>query len=602
MVTDVKKDALPKDKVSILQLNHIESIDDAVSGEWELHGGSAKISSKREKLADLVDIPKGTKLTNETVSGLLSESGIAVVIGYDFRDLMRFIEYSDVDGLDDDVRNELFMEVANGRIDEVNAELSQMYDNGKVKLNLDAVKGLRIIRTRFADSNNPSQKTIDEIQGEIHEIREQYRGAEVSDHIHTWMDSAVSHLSKDRVIKETLQLLLTGYDKFKNQRSRQLDDGMIDDYRETYMVTHGKFKAPINNILSVLYFPHEGSDNGLATVSLNGSDRSSLFGVYMDYNPLEPVPHRLPLTLGSFYNSALRIAGDSFSDFIKGITNIGKKNDATGEFTSAEEGLREQLLEYLQTGLFTYNHDGVRFEYEAPGMILACDNDDPFTTIEGIFLGDEQGLRGRIHLVDVPSIANNTNEGLFGTLQILYDQIEFNNNSNPDDDDISITDEAAAMLLSSTVISRGIIALDYRQFTKVVDDVIAYASSRGVTEITSQTLKNRQNESFVPGFFEGIDREQCVDGFHSIDDAITGYVNGLAVGPMMNGILIKVQSVFYDGISQNGKNAHFSLTDQSSEMVSEDTTKGYQLAVDFVRYLLTQTDIGMENFDQTYRF
>jgi len=463
----------------------------------------------------------------------------------------------------------------------------------------------------FIPERKISPKTIDDVLERLDDFRSSFIKDVKSEKLRAWMESVVDYFKSERKVIENNLVEMVKFDEHENHRLRteirklrkledlkKLEDIILgkkhekkkqDDEKKPkfperqhwsiFHVPHGRCKFDIDEILCVRDYGYDfPTTKGVTWTKLGEINRETLFGTF-DYDEDEPdekldPPHRTISTLGPFFKSGMLIFPDSFKGFIEAITYA--------------PGMKEQFLEYLQTGILTVINGGVSYRFEAPKIILGCDNEDPFLITDGtIFVRDEVGFRGRIKTIDVPAEANNTKEVRKGTIKVLYDAIaKYVANSKTKGKPglkLDITDQAANMLLQTTTESERLTSLGYREFVNVIEEICSYAVSKEKNTITAELLKEHIKDQIPPYFFYYVEREQEFGGYFDRPAKQIGCVNGLSVFPTMPAEVVKVRSYFKPGIDPiNEGKKHFELVDIESKMTNATTIKGYELAKDFV--------------------
>jgi len=257
--------------------------------------------------------------------------------------------------------------------------------------------------------------------------------------------------------------------------------------------------------------------------------------------------------------------------------------------------MREQFLEYLQTGTMSLvQSNGITYNIKSPKIILGCCNEDPFKTIEGIFVKDESGLRSRIKTINVPSLTLNSEKSRQGSLSVLYGAITSFNKSHSSK--LELDDETASLLLNLNVDDiSGYVDLRYRSFVQNIEDLCAYAISKNETKLTSDLIKDKIKETLPLTYFSSVDSEKRYGSYFNLSEKCVGHVCGLSTSGDAPGVLFHVNSQFIPGFEQVlGSFKRFKLVDVESAMTDETTFKGYELVKDYVQNILGSSGLDVE--------
>lgn len=564
--------------LSVIGLRLPKVLRTGPKGGWRLHN-----ADKEQALAVMREdagytLSRGSLTKGEIETGL-ANTVLPRIVRDGFDKLMfdvRHVDIIDAEGENEAILHEEFRQYTDKSVQELGARIAQR----KLRNQRDVVGYVKAEHQPYYPPRTISEGTISLVVKRLEAILEDSLAHGGSAQLNDWMRSVVSYFSTEpRVLSDAFESMLQEIEHSKFHEVEADDDDEDDDEIPAFAIRHGESAIHIEELLEPNFFKQVGSSSGISWTKVGDVDEEALFATYaqdMDELP----PHRRLGSLGQFFRHGLLLFRDSFSDFIEIITHrdVDKKRPA----------MREQFLEYLQSGVFTLLNKGVTYKLEAPRMILACDNEDPFQTIKGaFFVRDETGLRGRIRTVDVPAIAQNTADARQGTLRVIYDALDSFNKRHKRAERLSLNNEAAAMLLSSTLLTENLASLRYRSFTQLVEDTCAFALSNGVRTITPAILRERFKDTyFYPGFFESVDREKKFDGYFSQPKAGVGNMNGLAIYEDGSGILCKLRSYLVPPLAERGGHRKFELIDISSKLAGKSTIKGYRLAADFIQRLV----------------
>jgi len=516
----------------------------------------------------------------------------------------------DVENLEDEQKFKIFRKAFVDYTNTAVKPMAEAYQEGSIPSQRAMLSELKTQGVSYFAQRRFSAKTIDDIAGKVREIRDRYVNAgSLKDGLRSWMDSVVAYFETERVaLERTVQ---TMWDKIReiemknppkireraggkkgNEQPGEEDQQDKKSYENVHFeLRHGKYTRDVKDVMQANMFRDTSASVGVTVNKVREFSEESLFGTFNAHNAKTP-PHMAYATLGTFFRGGVLVFPDSFSDFIKAIAggsivSIGDYNEINSR------SMREQFLDYLQTGNLTIVNNGISYKLNVPRILIGSDNRDPFITIHGSFLRNEAGLRDRITTIYVPFIADNTQEARRGTLTVLYRALgEFNKRSSQGDGiaPITITDEAADMLLrSNTVALDRIVLLEYRGFSKLVEDICAYARMKKETMITPELLRQRTLDNLPPAFFLSIDRRTTDYGGYAYRlDKQVGSVNAVAVYPAFGGGLTgsyaPIQSYFVPNIDRLPLNkSRIELVDIESNMTDETTIKGFELAQDYIK-------------------
>ncbi|MEK6909632.1 MAG: hypothetical protein AABW61_00985 [Candidatus Aenigmatarchaeota archaeon] len=526
----------------------------------------------------------------------------------------------DVEGLEDEQKFEIFREAFVDYTKDVVEPMADAYQTGDIPSQQAMLSELKTQGVSYYAQRRLSEKTIDDIATRVRAVRGRYGdGMGVSDGLKSWMDSVVTYFKTERVaLERTVQ---TMWDKIREIESKnppeirerekgKKENEKSEEEKQTerksygnvhFELRHGKYTMDIKAIMQVNTFRDTSSSEAVTINKVREFSEENLFGTFKAHDEKIP-PHMAYATLGTFFKGGVLVFPDSFSDFVKTIA--GGATITIGDEEINQRSMREQFLDYLQTGNLTVVKNGINYKLNVPKVLIGSDNQDPFLTIHGAFLRNEAGLRDRITSVYVPFIADNTQEARHGTLTVLYRALaEFNKRSSQGDGvaPITITDEAADMLLKSNTIALDrIVLLEYRGFSKLVEDICAYARMKKETKITPQLLKQRTLDNLPPAFFLRIDRGTTdYGGYAYRPDKQAGSVNAVAVYPALRGGLtgsyVPIQSYFVPSIDRLPPNkSRIELVDIESHMTDETAIKGFELAQDYIKRFIDSLRRGEE--------
>jgi hypothetical protein len=451
-----------------------------------------------------------------------------------------------------------------------------------------------------------SDGTINFIKNNLDYLLEEVKIEKPSLKLEYWIKNIINYFKDETKILERNLLRFNEIIETNNKNNLFKDFNILNQAKNKNHNDSKENKKSIENNLEICFQIYHGSDffdledileanafinystttKGLNWSKINNVDKKNLFADFNDSSELV-IPHLSIKKLGSFFQNEILLFNDSFSDFIEIITD------------SKNSGAKEQLLEYLQTGILTLENNGINFQIEAPKILIACDNEDPFITSKGLFLKDQSALRQRIKIIYVNEYADNIKKIRDGTLNVIYDCIEKFNSENHFNKKIIFDDEAINMLLQSTLINENICSLKYRELTQRIEDYYAYAYSKNKSIITAKFIKNKEKKEINNGYFYDVDL--YFDKYLSMPNKQKGFVNGLYVTSNNSSGVISINSYFREGISYSKQGIErFELIDEISSMVGNTTIKGYELAKDYIINIISNNKMNDEFFNNKF--
>lgn len=529
----------------------------------------------------------------------LSKHGIRKILSRKYDTLISTIKNTKISGLNEKEIEEIFIEEFSKASNEICDLIEESKEESTYFNNEDILELLsrEAFSNRIKNRKYPvqvSNESIEEILNKIEKIHKNYRTTNCSQKLSQWIDSTVNYFKENpHIIQGALTNIIEEYSE-KLQIDELIDFSEDFDYEPKkhtipdFEIRHGRFILPIQTILRPNYLgdPTKANTRITATKIRQVKNKEHIFGSFDEYlnSDTENAPHRLVRDLGSFFESGILLFDDSFSSFIEGIVE-GNEEDGSQ---------REQFLEFLQTGNITITHQGINYEFEAPRMILGCDNNDPFITINGIFPQDETGFRGRIQTINVPCYAQNTKETRFGTLEILYKTIdEYNKNHNTN---LTVSNNAANLLLQSNLIGENYISLEYRDFEKEIQDICNFATENNKQEVNSKLLKQRNNENKEDNYFGFIDIEDKDFGYFDQPQKEVGRVHGLSViqmdSELIPGGIVRINSYTRKKLSSEKNEPYFVLLDEKSELIDKTAFKGFSLVEDYIKFIFQEANLN----------
>lgn len=511
-----------------------------------------------------------------------------VVVEKRFKRLMYDIMHIDIDDRTD---SEKVLQMFREEFDKYpSTALNVKISRGQFKTQEAVLDYLGSEASDYSFNYKVSEVTIRSLRDRIAKIQAEYNEiTDVNPELKAWMNSVCDYFIKDKyTLKESLDYILDRIEDIedeegglplpdkkdgKDKKGKKKPSAPKDPhYNLSFRVEHGKGVYNIEELLTVNYLDNR-SPKKLSWTKVGDMSSESFFASFIDPDEEDMPPHNALYDMGTFFSSGILVFNDSFKDFVDFVVSDDNK----------KVGMRERFLEYLQTGKMTLVNAGITYQIFNPQIIVGCDNDDPFVRIQGLLPVEETGLRGRIKLINTPSITRNTPENREGTLRVMHNSVrQFNEKYQSN---INISPEAANMLLASMIPDEGFVNLRYREFTASLDDLCAYAVSKRVKTITSDFIKQKTRDDLPVTIFYSIEREKDFGGYFDAPEKQVGAANGLWVSENFRSGRVRVRS--YSSMMKNPKEDDmFELVDITAEMTDENTIKGYDLAKDYVRMQL----------------
>ena len=163
--------------------------------------------------------------------------------------------------------------------------------------------------------------------------------------------------------------------------------------------------------------------------------------------------------------------------------------------------------------------------------------------------------------------------------------------------------------LNSMILSKNLMSVKYRDFTKYVDEICNYAKFKNTNinlELLTQIIKDDLSEET----YSMTDEDYLgINGYEFMPEKQIGLANGLAVTNLGSGVMAGIKSnIIYDKLNINSGD-RFHLVDILSGMGDETIFKGFILAKNYVKNYLSQInekdllsgEFGWEVFTQFYK-
>lgn len=455
-----------------------------------------------------------------------------------------------------------------------------------------------------------SQKTKDHLLKGIHDIVDEYLPENIdkskitpdtlwaTDNCYNWIRSIPKFLEKNpKLLSRCLNEMLDEIEKVEEKKLLKLEDKKDNkdpdpNYGDiTFELPHGKGNVEITEILTPGAFMNHVETSGYTLSKLEHANKDNTFGTFMDQGDDIP-PHRTLQKLGKFFEGGILVFRDSFDDFIQMVSD------------NNEISMRERFLEYLQTGTMSLSHQGVTFSLEAPKMLVASSNDDPFSTRQDfVTKRDEQGFRNRITTIPIAAQAENTQKTRRGTLEVIQNviKVKTENINGLLTEPLRVDPQVYDALISANLSGEHVTPLTYRTLEKQVQELIGYAIEKKQPHITLDLLKSKTKSDFPRTYFTGIERDRTSHNGWLRDKQAVGRINGLYVSDSGSGRVV-VQSYVTTGRSTElpailRTNTAFQLTDGSTKLADESSAKAHIGATDYVRLMLKEGGIKITNAD-----
>ncbi|MBW2987322.1 hypothetical protein KY336_02115, partial [Candidatus Woesearchaeota archaeon] len=454
-------------------------------------------------------------------------------------------------------------------------------------------------RPKYRSKKRISPVTLSDLESKLQKIRAKFDKGMCSPELLKWMDSVINYFKDERSeVEKTIVEMLDevekkdrrstkkrSFVKVKGKGAKAIDDEEEDgrdDDGIAFRLRHGDHRISAYHIFMANHFKDLAAQGNVDSVIVSDFSPSSLFGTYVLHNDNTP-PHMTLSSLGTYFQGGILVFPDHFNRLVKTLRGVGEKGTGKG---SSVSGMRERFLESLQKGEMLLVNDGILFKLKAPRMILGCDNEDPFVIQLGFMHYEyDDALRDRIEKIDVPYIAENTEQTRAGTIKVIIDRI---NNYNSTERDkaaaLSVTPEVVDVLLRETLLWESLGFLEYRGLTKRVDEIMRFAERKGHKEVSLDTLKELNKENAPNETFVFIDRDfKDPDGYNALPDKAVGYINSLAVfGEMLSCRMGCSSYIIRSRDPLPKERGRFELLEKEEGMTDRTANKGYTLATSFL--------------------
>ncbi len=587
------------------------------TASWKFLNAGVKINKYKARAG----LQKNAKAGDRTqIEKMLAINFVPRRAVFGLESLLEELSRTVIEGKDEKAVQALVFEEFASYNAEVLAPLGEKYQ-GKSFSQAGLIAELRQ-GAHYRNSPKISHETLDDIEMKIQGIRDRFTSGDCSQQLLQWMDSVVAYFKEERkqVEKNILEMLREKAHE-EEMRARLKDErGKSDEEREkaelemeylgNFRLQHGDHRMPIDRIFQVNAFKDLSALKAVNSMVVREFSSDTLFGTFKDHT-VETPPHMTLTNLGTYFQGGILVFPDDFSGFVAALRESTKSGDAK----HATGSMRERFLEALQRGTIAITRYGTTFTFEAPRMILGCDNKDPFFYMDGFLPQYDEALRDRIQCIGVPAYAENTIDARKGSLRILLRTVEEYNEKGRKKQggesgvrgsevvdsgsgvvssawkDVSLQAEVMDNLLRKTISAGAILSLRYRQQIQELEEVLSFASRRGDAEISLQTLKEMAGEKASPLRFFFIDADAQDDqGYFNLPKRQAGFLNGLAVTgvataqePVIMGVRFGISSYLVQRREKlSSEQERFTLIDSQEGMTIPITDKGYLLARDYV--------------------
>ncbi|MFH1173678.1 MAG: S16 family serine protease [archaeon] len=421
--------------------------------------------------------------------------------------------------------------------------------------------------------------SVDNFVNNLSKIRAAHRVG-TTDAVQQWMDTVLDYFQeKKSLISTELVTIMRDYQVAKKRKEKQEEESEEEppeDGADKYSlrIQHGNCRMALENIFK----PHilRGTTEKTYKV-MNNFAGKGIFGNFIDHDERTP-PHLTMQSLGEFFTSDIIIFRDSFNKF---INILCRESDELEK----DENMRTQFFDYLDNGTLNVINNGITYAIEKPGIIFACDIENPLYSRYDGGVREEHEIESRMNLVLGESFVKNTPHARQGTLSFFRDGVaDFNKRHKTN---IQLLPEAAHMLLMDMVDSdSGILGLGYGEMNAALENLFLKALA-GKTNITPELLKKHFRDELSVDFFSAIDSCKEFGGYFDLPPAVVGKVHGLYVTEDDVAGLSSVYSYYVPLLDPlRIHESRFELVEAKAGLAGQSEIKGFELVTNYLQRLL----------------
>jgi hypothetical protein len=366
----------------------------------------------------------------------------------------------------------------------------------------DFIKSQKLMK--YSTKKESSQQTRKYFLDSIQTIVKEYQSQVASPELQNWFDlfyryftenshaniilkDMIRHIAEvEKNLEESAYYLMQEKDgkisakKIQIERIRQ-----YNNYR--CMIKHGKYDMDIIKILKPKLFKVSTGHNCFTVATF----RQITEDVKAKFSPIssEVAPYASIEDPGKILTSGgIIYVKDHFEQFLESLVKSGG-------------GLDAEFLELFEKGQFTLVSDeGASFTIGSKHVLLGTANVNPFyIPINGTSDKEKHvGLESRIKLINASSSIPLNRDSIYGTIQVIYDEIDAFKKERPEAEHITISDEAVSLILSSKITDSGTrVSLEYRNLRDAhIRPIMNHALNQNISHITVDDIKQMKSKNF----------------------------------------------------------------------------------------------------------
>ena len=273
-----------------------------------------------------------------------------------------------------------------------------------------------------------------------------------------------------------------------------------------FKLPHGSSKIGLEDLLTSVILTNPGaSKDGVSPVKIINFNKDTICSIKEDGSgPTDEPYHTRVSELGPFFEGGILLFKDDFRSFVQYVVKGEDKTKTTNHM--------ELILEFLESGDMTVMVDNVHYTFKAPRMILGAGNEYPFLLIEDSGeIRHLDGLESRISLVHVRDSVKDSEEARLGSMRVIMGAVENYNKENGTT--LELDQEIINFMLESSRNAPGVLSLEYRRMEKGIDNICAYARTKGISTINMNFFREMGMRFLHPMFHMFVDKDNPVKMF-----------------------------------------------------------------------------------------
>jgi hypothetical protein len=456
-------------------------------------------------------------------------------------------------------------------------------------------------------SKKPDEKTINLLHEKFNAGLEDLLKKEIkeipSERVNSWLNDLKNYFKKSKSeFKENMLEISSGLKEYLELYD---DDKLRKKYKlkslEDFLLMEADFIADIKELnvnlssirSSLDYMIKIGSNNlflkelaEIPVLEINNNRRVTRIQDWKNDNYLgifsyekEVFPSDSMISLGPLFYGNVLFIKDGFKNFISNFVN------------NENVYMKEQFLEWLQSGVFEYSLENVKYRFNLPKIIIGADNEDPFLFETGLLsVKREVGVESRFEKIYVDSYKNNTKKVRKGSIEFILSKVDEFNKAH--DTDLKIDNDVIEYLLSETIEDKySLVNLEYRDLEQKIKKLCSFAQMENYDVIDKEILKEKSKEDYRDLYFAFSKRtfNDSENGFLVSHKMNVGQVNGLAaLDETFGGVVSKIKSsLVYGHLPVSDR---YKLLEINSNLGDETMLKGFDLVKDYVNNYLSLLD------------